>query len=92
MEQKELTILEETLKELRARVLDDENIKGVFLETYPDLDFEETIEETILEIKEYAEENNLDVLNLSLEGLILFFERIIESEEEDSGDDYYGKA
>jgi len=92
MEQEELTILEETLKELRTRVLDDENIKNMFLETYPDLDFEETLDETILEMKEYAEENNLDILSFSLEGLILFFETLIESEDEDSGDDYYGKA
>jgi hypothetical protein len=92
MEQEELTILEETLKELRTRVLDDENIKNMFLETYPDLDFEEALDETILEMKEYAEENNLDILSFSLEGLILFFETLIESEDEDSGDDYYGKA
>lgn len=101
MEQDNLKILEVTLRELREKVLEDEDIKAMFLKHFPELDFEETVNATIVELMEYAIEKDYDVLNLSLKGADLFFSNVLsnfeddedeELEEEVKEDDNYGKA
>ena len=74
MEQDNLKVLEVTLKELRERVLEDEDIKAMFLKHFPELDYEEVVNETIADLMEYALEKDYDVLNLSLKGADLFLE------------------
>ena len=49
MEQDKLKILEVTLKELRNKVLLDEDIKNIFLKNFPELDFEETVDSTLVD-------------------------------------------
>lgn len=101
MEQDNLKILEVTLRELREKVLEDEDIKAMFLKHFPELDFEETVNATIVDLMEYAIEKDYDVLNLSLKGADLFFSNVLsnfeddedeELEEEVKEDDNYGKA
>lgn len=101
MEQDKLKILEVTLKELRNKVLIDEDIKNMFLKNFPELDFEETVDDTLADLMEYALEKDYDVLSLSLKGAELFFSSVLsnleddgeELEENTKGDDKnYGKA
>jgi hypothetical protein len=104
MEQDNLKILEQMLKELRVRVIEDEDIKKMFLSNFPELDFEETVDRTLADLLEYAVEKDYDVLNLSLQGVKLFFSSVLsnldESDESDEKDVYetkgdsdnYGKA
>ena len=101
MEQDKLKILEVTLKELRNKVLLDEDIKNMFLKNFPELDFEEAVDSTLVELMEYALEKDYDVLSLSLKGAELFFSSVLSNLEDDSeeleespkGDDKnYGKA
>lgn len=101
MEQDKLKILEVTLKELRNKVLLDEDIKNMFLKNFPELDFEETVDTTLADLMEYALEKDYDVLNLSLKGAELFFSSVLSNLEDDSeeleenpkGDEKnYGKA
>ena len=101
MEQDKLKILEVTLKELRDKVLLDEDIKNMFLKNFPELDFEETVDSTLVELMEYALEKDYDVLSLSLKGAELFFSSVLSNLEDDSeeleenpkGDsNNYGKA
>ena len=101
MEQDNLKVLEVTLKELRERVLEDEDIKAMFLKHFPELDYEEVVNETIADLMEYALEKDYDVLNLSLKGAELFFSTMLDNLEDDEDeleeiqeeeDDNYGKA
>jgi hypothetical protein len=103
MEQDKLKILELTLKQLREKVLADDDVRNMFLKNYPDLDFEEAVDRTLLDLMEYAVEKDYDVLTLSLQGAKLFFGSVLSdlaeaSNEEDideevKGDDKgYGKA
>lgn len=101
MEQDNLKVLELTLRELRERVLEDEDIKGMFLKHFPDLDYEEVVNETIADLMEYALEKDYDVLNLSLKGAELFFSTMLDNLEDDEDeeeeiqeeeDENYGKA
>ncbi len=83
MEQDNLKILEVTLKELRDKVLLDEDIKTMFLKHFPNLDFEEVVNLTLAELMEYALEKDYDVLNLSLKGAELFFSSVLSNLEDD---------
>jgi hypothetical protein len=94
MEQEELKVIKLTLKELRKSVLEDEDIKTIFLSHYPELDFEENLDETLAQLEEYALDNDYDILQLSLEGIKLFFSSVLDEEIQDSEPDTsnYGKA
>jgi hypothetical protein len=100
MEQDNLKILEVTLKELREMVLEDSDIKEMFLKHYPELDFEEAVDRTLSDLYDYAIQKNYNVLELSLKGAELFFSSVLsnldEDDEEleiDEGDkNEYGKA
>ena len=94
MEQEELKVIKLTLKELRKSVLEDEDIKTIFLSHYPELDFEENLDETLAQLEEYALDNDYDILQLSLEGIKLFFSSVLDEEIEDPEPDTsnYGKA
>lgn len=103
MEQDKLKILKVTLKELRDKVLIDEDIKQIFLKNFPELNFEEAIDETLADLMEYAIEKDYDVLSLSLKGADLFFSSVLsniedEEDEEELEDtpkengEKYGKA
>ena len=71
MEQEELKVIKATLKELRKSVLEDKDIKKMFLSHYPELDFEENLDETLAQLEEFALDNDYDILQLSLEGIKL---------------------
>ena len=99
MEQEQLKVLEVTLSELREKVLADDDIKAMFLKHFPQLSFEEAVDNTIMDLYEYAIEKDYNVLNLSLKGAELFFSTILSSidgdeelEEEQKEGDNYGKA
>lgn len=103
MEQDKLKMLEVTLKELRDKVLADEDIKKMFLKNFPKLNFEEAVEITLTDLMEYALEKDYDVLSLSLKGADLFFSSVLSNleDEEDEKEfediskesgDKYGKA
>lgn len=97
MEQDDLKILKLTLEELRRRVLEDKDIIKMFLDHFPELDFEENLDEILLQIEEYAVDKNYDILELSLEGIKLFFMSVLDDEDEEEEDeveedDHYGKA
>jgi hypothetical protein len=94
MEQEDLIVIKATLKQLRKKVLEDEDIKNLFYKHFPDLDFEENLDETLKDLEEYAIESDYDILMLSLEGIKIFFDSLFEDEEDtvDNSDEKYGKA
>ena len=101
MEQENLKTLEVTLKELRDKVLNDEDIRGMFSKKFPEINFEEAVDRTLYELYNYALVKDYDVLTLSLQGAKLFFASVLsdltdedpEVEDEPEGDnENYGKA
>ena len=52
-----------TLSELREKVLADDDIKAMFLKHFPQLSFEEAVDNTIMDLYEYAIEKDYNVLN-----------------------------
>jgi hypothetical protein len=99
MEQEALTILIQTLNKLKEDVLKDKDIRKLFEQTFPGLEFEDYVDDTIKELYNYAVEKDYDILDLSLEGVKMFFitaldedfgwadDKVIEDVEEE-----YGKA
>jgi hypothetical protein len=89
-----------TLNKLREKILADNDIKAMFLKHFPQLSFEQAVEDTLIDLYEYAIEKDYDVLSLSLKGAELFFSAVLsnidsddeELEEEQKEDDSYGKA
>ena len=99
MEQDNLNILKATLRELREKIIQDKEIRSMFLKHYPDLDYEEAVDRTIADLMQYALEKDYDVLSLSLKGAELFFATVLSNLEEDDeeyqeekDEDNYGKA
>lgn len=99
MEQDNLNILKVTLRELRDKIVKDEDIKSMFTKHYPDLDYEEAVDRTIADLMEYALEKDYDVLSLSLKGAELFFSTVLsnleeedEEYQEEGDEEKYGKA
>jgi hypothetical protein len=99
MEQEALIILIQTLNKLKEDVLKDKDIRKVFEQTFPGLEFEDYVNDTIKELHSYALEKDYDILDLSLEGVKMFF---ITALDEDFGwaddkmiddiEENYGKA
>jgi len=90
-----------TLNKLREKILADNDIKAMFLKHFPQLSFEQAVEDTIIDLYEYAIEKDYDVLSLSLKGAELFFSTVLsnidsdddeELEQEQKEGDNYGKA
>jgi len=92
MEQESLVLLKETLKELREKVLNDEDIKGLFNKNHPTLDFEEHVDDTLAQLEEYAIEKDYNVLDLSMRGVVLFFSSILGRDEDEEDEEIHGEA
>jgi hypothetical protein len=99
MDKEKLKNLEETLKELRVKVLADDDIKNMFLKKYPELNFEEVVDITLLDLLEYAIKNDYDAMALSLHGAKIFFSSVLaelmsedDEEEVEEDKDDYGRA
>ena len=90
-----------TLKELRGKLVMDSDIRKLFQDAFPDLDYEEHVDVVISEITEFAVENNLTEKLLSLKGVEIFFGNLLEQIEDDEAEELtdtevvqndYGKA
>jgi len=95
MHQKNLKTLELTLNKLKEKMLEDKNMKEMFLNHFTELDYEFIVEKTIAEMYEYTVDKDYDIFDLSLQGVRVFFESVFLSHEEDeieNEDDNYGKA
>jgi tRNA splicing endonuclease len=96
MEQEDLIMMKQMLKELRQRVLDDEQIKDMFNDNFPQLSFEEEVDNTLADLEEYAIEKDFDILTLSLQGVKLFFSSVFDKDEDENEEEKevedYGKA
>jgi hypothetical protein len=76
-------------------MLEDKNMKEMFLNHFTELDYEFIVEKTIAEMYEYTVDKDYDIFDLSLQGVRVFFESVFLSHEEDeieNEDDNYGKA
>jgi tRNA splicing endonuclease len=96
MEQEDLIMMKQMLKELRQRVLDDEQIKDMFNDNFPELSFEEEVDNTLADLEEYTIEKDFDILTLSLQGVKLFFSSVFDKDEDENKEEKevkdYGKA
>ena len=79
----------------------DSDIRKLFQDAFPDLDYEEHVDVVISEITEFAVENNLTEKLLSLKGVEIFFGNLLEQIEDDEAEELtdieavqndYGKA
>lgn len=95
--------LKAMLDTLKQKMLEDEDIKGVFTNYFPIEDYEVAVSYTIQELEEYALQKELTAEELSYQGAKLFFADVLEQiqddddeiaaalDEENKGEEY-GKA
>jgi hypothetical protein len=76
-----------TLKELRGKLVMDSDIRKLFQDAFPDLDYEEHVDVVVSEITEFAVENNLTEKLLSLKGVEIFFGNLLEQIEDDEAEE-----
>lgn len=90
-----------TLKELRGKLIMDSDIRKMFQDNFPDLDYEEHIDQVVQEMLEFSVENNLTEKLLSLKGVDTFFTNLLYQIEDQEAEEltdietegkYYGKA
>ena len=96
--------LKEMLDNLQAKLLQDEDIREMFERNFPDLNYEDALTITLVELYEFALEKDLTPQELSIQGVKLFFANVLSDAEDDDGelienhldmieeDDDYGKA
>lgn len=95
--------LKQTLDNLRTKLLEDEVIREMFEQNFPDLDYNDTVTITIVELYEFAVSQEMSPQDLSIQGIKLFFGNVLSQTEEDDGqtieehlgseeDEGYGKA
>jgi hypothetical protein len=96
--------LKEMLDNLQAKLLQDEDIREMFERNFPDLNYEDALTITLVELYEFALEKDLSPQELSIQGVKLFFANVLSDAEDDDGelienhldmieeDDDYGKA
>jgi hypothetical protein len=93
MEQENLKILEMTLNKLKEKMLKDESLIEMFSQHFPSLDYEEHVENTIKQMYVYAVDKDYDVVDLSLQGVRVFFESVFTNDDEDEEDEeIHGEA
>lgn len=96
--------LKEMLNNLEAKLLQDEDIREMFERNFPDLNYEDALTITLVELYEFALEKDLTPQELSIQGVKLFFANVLSDVEDDDGeliedhlnmveeDDGYGEA
>jgi hypothetical protein len=93
MEQENLKNLELTLSKLKEKMLEDSAMREMFSTNFPDLDYEEHVENTIAQMYSYAVEKDYDIVELSLQGVRVFFESVFTNDDEDEEDEeIHGEA
>lgn len=96
--------LKEMLDNLKTKLLQDEDIREMFETNFPDLNYEDALTITLVELYEFALEKDLTPQELSIQGVKLFFANVLSDAEDDDGeliedhlniveeDDGYGEA
>jgi hypothetical protein len=96
--------LKEMLDDLESKLLQDEDIREMFERNFPDLNYEDALTITLVELYEFALEKDLTPQELSIQGVKLFFANVLADAEDDDGeliedhldmikeDDGYGQA
>lgn len=76
-----------TLKELRGKLVMDSDIRKLFQDAFPELDYEEHVDVVMSEMLEFAVENNLTDKLLSLKGVEIFFGNLLDQVEDEEAEE-----
>jgi hypothetical protein len=90
MEEQKLKMLQLTLSKLKDKMLEDEDMKSMFSKHFPELNYENVVEKTVVQMYNYAVDKEYDVLDLSLDGVRAFFESVFDTDEQQDQDEDKG--